>query len=102
MFGGVFYLEKGARVRDVGSTIDTVSALKGGFAYLKGDGTYMQVEDTAVNIINARAYDGGVFYLEEGATAVLVSSNIQRCVAYRGLISFVDSRSHFYYDGSRT
>ena len=44
--GGVFFLEKGAKLRDSSSSYDEISALEGGIAYLTDDETYLQLDDT--------------------------------------------------------
>lgn len=42
--GSIFYLEKGAQLKDKSSTYSQNSALEGGIAYLTGDGTYLRID----------------------------------------------------------
>lgn len=72
--GSIFYLENNARVDETNSTFTSNSALEGGIAYLKGDGTYLKISNVKFPFIkNTFAYYGAIVFATDGATAEISS-----------------------------
>lgn len=72
--GAIYYLENGARVSEMNSSYTDNSALEGGIAYLKGDGTYLKISSLQYPYIQKTfAYYGALFFATDGATAHISS-----------------------------
>lgn len=80
---------------DRGSQYADLSALKGGIAYVEGDGSYLQIQSdlSQMTIQNIYAYFGGVFFAENGATVVMQDNLIARRIeVYEGAVAYLQSR----------
>ena len=92
--GGIFYLEEGARVQDLRSDYTECSALAGGLAFVTGHGTYLQIKTPSAYITKMYAYQGGVLYIEKGATVEMTDSvTIKYSHAVEGTVAFVNDRA---------
>ena len=74
--GSIYFLERGAKVKDERGNYSNNSAMRGGFAYIKDPETYFVFTKPATKLLNTRAYFGGIFYLEKGAIARLVGGSL--------------------------
>lgn len=70
--GSVFYLEKGARLKDTTSSYSGLSAIEGGVAYIDGDGTYLTIQQAKL-VKTIYAYYGAIVYVINGATAEITT-----------------------------
>ena len=73
--GAIYHIQKGGRVYDRQSNYGSSSALYGGLAFVTGDGSYLEIDSPTDKLMNIRAYNGGLFYIEDGGT-VLLQKNI--------------------------
>ena len=94
--GAIYYLEEGARIRDLRSDYGYASALHGGVAFVTGDGTYFHYAsgDSEPYIEQVKAYYGGFAYVEHGATVeVKTEVRQQFCEAYEGVAFYAINRA---------
>ena len=63
---------------------------------MTGDGSYLEIDSPTEKFLNIRAYNGGLFYIEDGGT-VLVQKNIDIsfCQAFEGVIAYANMRGRF-------
>jgi len=96
--GAIFYLENGARVAETNSSFTDNSALEGGIAYLKGDGTYLHISKIQFPFFKqTRAYYGAIVFATDGATAQISSiPRINSNTAFEGVIAYLDNRARLY------
>ena len=66
---------------------------------MTGDGTYLKIDTPPLAIEDVYAYDGGVFYADNGATIEVAGTDVKRCESYRGTVAFVNDRSAFILRG---
>ena len=94
--GAIYHIQKGGRVYDRQSNYGSSSALYGGIAFVTGDGSYLEIDSPTEKFLNIRAYNGGLFYIEDGGT-VLVQKNIDIsfCQAFEGVIAYANMRGRF-------
>lgn len=90
--GSVFYLESGAQLVDKESNFRYLSALEGGVAYLDGDSSYLIIY-RPVQLRNCAAYNGGMFYVTNGATVHAFSdAQLIFSEAYEGVVAYLTLR----------
>jgi hypothetical protein len=93
--GAIYYLENGARVSEMNSSYIDNSALEGGIAYLKGDGTYLKISNLQYPYIQKTfAYYGALVFATDGATAHISSvPKIHFNSAFEGVIAYLENRA---------
>lgn len=92
--GAIFHLENQAQVNVSGSSTraENNSALRGGFAFLKDEGTLMLMKAENVSLETQRAYFGGAFFIDQKAHLELENAQISKGEVYEGMF-YLDNQS---------